>query len=133
LVIGILVAATSTAAVAGLALAAGVIYGTIVAVVPTILGGIVVVVVLTRRHPHAASFEAVQHDLSVIFASVVVALDLVVIVYWLALGGWTAQLLVALAVLLIVDVAVAAMLHPARRSVARAWVEGERRRRSAAA
>ncbi len=122
LLIGILLAVGSSAAVAVLALAAGIIYGTIVAVVPSVLGGIVVVVVLSRRHPRPASLDAVGKDLAMVFAAVVVALDLVVIVYWLALGGWTAQLLVALMALLIIDAAVAAILHPARRSIARAWV-----------
>jgi hypothetical protein len=108
--------------VAAIALATGVIYGAIVAVVPTVLGGFVVVVVLIRRHRHPASFEEVHQDLGVVFASVVVAL--VVLVPWLALGGWTSQMLVLLMALLLIDVAAAAVLQPARRSIARAWVEG---------
>jgi hypothetical protein len=110
--------------VAAVALAVGIIYGAVVAVVPTVLGGFVVVVVLIHRHPHPASFEDVHQDLGVVFASVVVALDVVVLVWWLLLGGWTSQVLVLLVALLLIDVAAAALLIPARRSIARAWVEG---------
>jgi hypothetical protein len=124
LVAGVLLAMSAGPVVAAIALATGVIYGAIVAVVPTVLGGFVVVVVLIRRHPHPASFEEVHQDLGVVFASVVVALDLVVLVPWLVLGGWTSQMLVLLMALLLIDVAAAAVLQPARRSIARAWVEG---------
>lgn len=106
-----------------IAIATGVIYGAIVAVVPTVLGGIVVVVVLLRRHPHPASFEGVHHDLGVVFAGVVVALDLVVLVPCLLLLGWTSGLLLLLAALLLIDAATGAVLQPARRSITRAWVE----------
>lgn len=124
LVIGILVAASSSPAVAAIALAVGIIYGTIVAVVPTVLGGFVVVVVLIRRHPQPASFNAVHKDLGVVFASVVVALDLIVVVYWLTLGGSLSQVILALVALLLIDAAAAALLKPARTSIARTWVEG---------
>lgn len=122
MVVGVVVAASSSPAVAAMALAVGIIYGTIVAVVPTVLGGFVVVVVLTRRHPRPASFNAVYKDLAVVFASVILALDLVVLVYWLTLGGSLSQVLVALAVLLLIDVATAALLMLARTSIARTWV-----------
>lgn len=113
-------------ALAAAAMAVGAVYGTIVAIVPTVLGSFVVVVVLTRRNPHPASFDGVHRDLAVVFAAVVAALDLVVLVYWLMLGGSLSEMLVALAALLVVDAAVAAMLKPAHTSIARAWVEGSR-------
>lgn len=124
LVAGVLLAMSTGPLVVPMALAAGIIYGTVVAVVPTVLGGFVVVVVLMRRHPHPASFEEVHEALGVVFASLVVALDLVVLVCWLVLGGWTSQALVLLVALLLIDIAAAALLIPARRSIARAWVEG---------
>jgi hypothetical protein len=124
LVIGTLLAIGTGPALAAVALAVGIIYGTIVAIVPTVIGSLVVAVVLVRRHPHPASSDGVHRDLALVFAAVVAALDLVVVAYWLTLGGSLSEMLVALAVLLLVDAAVAAMLKPARTSIARAWVEG---------
>ena len=97
----------------------------LVAVVPALLGGFVVLVVLRLRHPHPASFRTVHQDLGVVFASVVVALDLVVLVWWIALGGLTSQVLALLVALLLIDTAAAAVLTPARRSISRAWSSGE--------
>ena len=122
--VGILLAASAGPAFAAIALVTGVVYGAFVAVVPTVVGGLVVIVVLLRRHPRPASADAVSRDLGVVFASVVVALDLVVLVPWLVLGGVTMQLLAVLAALLLVDVAAAAVLKPARTSITRAWVGG---------
>ncbi len=122
LVIGTLLAVSTGPALAALALAVGTVYGAIVAIVPTVLGSLVVVVVLIRRHPHPASSDGVHRDLAVVFAAVVAVLDLAVLVYWLALGGSLSEMLAALAALLLVDAAVAAMLKPARTSIARAWV-----------
>jgi hypothetical protein len=121
-VIGIVLAIGTAPALVVFALALGMVYGAILAVVPSVLGGAAVVVVLTRRHPRPASFARVQKELGVVFASVVVALDVVVLVYWLMLGGSLSQLAVELAALLLVDAAVAAMLKPARASIACGWV-----------
>lgn len=123
LVIGILLAIGTAPALAALALATGIVYGTIVAVVPTVLGSLVVVIVLIRRHPHPASSDGVHRDLTVVFAAVVAALDFVVLVYWLTLGGSLSQMLVALAALLLIDAAIAAVLKRARTSIAQKWVE----------
>ena len=106
--------------IVGLAAFGGLFYGAVVAVVPTVLGGIAVVVVLCLRHPAPASYEAVVHDLTVAFAAVVVVLDLVVLVWWAALGG-LATLHVVVAVLAAVDGATVLMLKPARASIARGW------------
>jgi hypothetical protein len=124
LLAGILMAASAGPALAAVALVTGVVYGALFAVVPTVVGGLVVVVVLIRRHPRPASADEVHRDLGVVFASVVVALDLVVLVPWLVLGGLTMQLLAVLGALLLVDVAAAAVLKPARTSITRAWVGG---------
>lgn len=104
-----------------LATVASVFYGALVAVVPTALGGLAVVVVLSRRHPRPASFEAVRRDLGVVFAAVVGVLDVAVLALWVVLGGWS-TVAVVLLVVLIVDAVVALMLKPARASLARAWV-----------
>jgi hypothetical protein len=120
--VGILLAASAGPAFAAIAPVTGVVYGALVAVVPTVVGGLVVVAILINRHPRPASADPVHRDLGVVFASVVVALDLVVLVPWLLLGGLTMQLLAVLAALLLVDVAAAAVLKPARTSITRAWV-----------
>ena len=120
-VIGLLAGATgSDLYLVGIAVVAGLVYGIAVAAVPTVLGGIAVVVVLGWRHPQPASFEAVRRDLTVLFASVVGLLDLVVLAWWSALGGW-ATLHVVVAVLAVVDAATVPMLKPARTSIARSW------------
>lgn len=120
-IIGLLAGATGGGVyLAGIAALAGVVYGIMAAVVPTVLGGIAVVVVLGRRHPQPASHDAVRRDLTVVFAAVVGLLDLVVLVFWAALGGW-GTLHVAVAVLAVIDVATVPMLKPARASLARAW------------
>ncbi|HUQ63907.1 MAG TPA: hypothetical protein VM121_09140 [Acidimicrobiales bacterium] len=124
-VIGVLVATSAGPALVAIGLAGGVIYGALVAVVPTVLGGFVVVAVLIRRHPHPASLVRVHQDLGVVFASVVIALDLVVLVWWIALGGLTSQVLVLLMALLLIDAAAAAVLTPARRSISQAWSSAE--------
>ena len=126
LVIGIVIAAGGGAEavpLALLALAAGVVYGTVVAVLPTVLGGLAVVVVLARRHPRPADLDAVHRDLGVVFAAVVAVLDAIVVAAWLLLGGLDTVAGVVV-VVLIVDAVVALMLKFARTSIARAWVEG---------
>jgi len=123
LVAGLLLVVGEGPIVAALSLVAGAFYGAVVAILPTVLGGFVVVVVLVRRHPHPASSEEVHQDLGVVFASVVLALDLVVLVFWLVLGGWTVQMLLLVAALLLIDAAAGAVLVPARRSISRVWVE----------
>lgn len=125
MVIGVLVATSAGPAMLPFGVAAGIFYGALVAVVPTVFGGLAVVMVLLHRHPHPASFLRVYRDLGVVFASVLVALDLVVLVWWIALGGLTSQVLVLLVVLLLINAAAAAVLTPARRSISRAWSSGE--------
>lgn len=121
-VIGLLAGATgSDLFVVGVAVLAGLVYGIATAAVPTVLGGIAVVVVLEWRHPQPASFEAVHRDLTVLFAAVIGLLDLVVLAWWAALGGWTTLHVVVL-VMAVVNAATALMLTPARASIARAWV-----------
>ena len=120
-VIGLLAGATgSDLYLAGIAALAGLVYGIAAAAVPTVLGGIAVVVVLGRRHPQPASYEAVRRDLTVLFAAVVGLLDLVVLAWWAALGGW-ATLHVVVAAMAVVNAATVLMLKPARTSIARAW------------
>lgn len=81
---------------------AGVFYGLLVAFVPTVLGGLAVVVVLSRRHPPPASFDLVYRDLGVIFVAVVALLDVAVLAIWVRLGGLSTVHLV-LGVVLVVD------------------------------
>lgn len=119
--IGLLAGATGGGLfLAGIAALAGLVYGIAAAAIPTVLGGIAVVVVLGWRHPQPASYDAVRRDLTVVFAAVVGLLDLVVLALWAALGGW-ATLLVVVAVMVVINAATGLMLKPARTSIARAW------------
>lgn len=121
LIIGLLAGATGGGVyLMSIAVLAGLVYGIAAAAVPTMLGGVAVVVVLGWRHPCPAFQEAVRRDLTVVFGAVVGLLDLVVLVCWAALGGW-ATLHVVAAVLVAIDAATVLMLRPARTSIARAW------------
>ena len=45
-------------------------YGAVLAIVPSVVGGLVVTEVIRRRHPEPASPAAVRHDLGLIIAAV---------------------------------------------------------------
>ncbi len=102
---------------------AGLFYGVLVAILPTVVGGLAVVAVLHRRHPRPASFEAIQRDLAIVFGAVVAVLDIAVLALWVLLGGWDTLGGVAV-VLVVLNALVCLVLVPARSSIARAWVGG---------
>lgn len=68
----------------------GGILGTLVALVPSLLGACAVTEVIRRRHPVAASTDDVRRDLDIVFATVAVAINaasLVAIVAYSDPGG----------------------------------------------
>ena len=106
---------------------AGLFYGLAVAVIPSALGAAAAVAVLVRRHPEPASYRAVRRDLAIVSTAVIGVLDLAVLIWWVALGGLR-ELAGPVAVLAAVNLVTAAVLIPARNSIARAWTgeAGER-------
>jgi hypothetical protein len=107
---------------------AGSFYGLAVALVPTLLGAVVVAAGISRRHPHPASEEAVQGDLIWLFFGLVGALNLLVFLLVLASGEGPAYIGGVIITLLVLDAFAAAMLHWAARHLSRAWAGSPERR-----
>ncbi len=97
------------------------IIGAIVALLPSLLGGLFVSVVIEGRHPRPADEDAVRRDLSRLFADVVALLDVVVIAA-VASGGESLNSVASLLAFLVPgNAAVGALLCPAGQSISREW------------
>lgn len=97
----------------------GVIIGAIVAVVPSVPGGLLVSLVLERRHPHEASREVVERDLNLMFAGVVGVLDAALLLAMFLAGNGLSTLVRAMPVVLLANACVGLMLWRARASITR--------------
>ena len=115
-VIGLLAGGT----MALLVLLYGGLIGLLVAVAPSLVGGLVCTIVLRRRHPTGHS-RHVKRDLAWLFAVIVGTLDGILLVYFLLLGADGSYLAGALLAMAVVNACVAAVLYPARASIARLW------------
>jgi hypothetical protein len=101
----------------------GIVIGAVVAIVPTAIGGAVVVAIMASRDPGPASEEAARRDLSLLFLAVIGILDVAAVALLASLDGWDAILLEG--PLVIVGTAcVAGMLWRARSSIIRGWAGG---------
>lgn len=101
--------------------ALGAFFGALVALVPSVVGGLVVTVVIEGRHPKPAAAEAVEHDLTVLFGAVVGALHALAVGVALAYGASLLEIARALPYVGYLDLCVAVMLRWARASLTRAW------------
>ena len=99
---------------------AGFLFGAACAILPTLIGAVVVTTVLWKRHPQPSSFEAVERDLTVVFAAVVGVFDAVLLVPT-ALTGSLGDVAVGLAFVAFVNACMVPILRRARRSIARGW------------
>lgn len=99
----------------------GVELGLLFAVVPTVFGGLALVVLLKYRHPRPASPEAVRRDLTVFLAGVVVLFDALVLLKMVVDDD---DIVDALPYLLVATVCVVLMLWRARSSIAEGWTDG---------
>ena len=97
----------------------GVVIGAIVAVIPSVPGGLVVSLVLERRHRHETSREALEQDLNLMFFGVVGVLDATLLLAMFLLGNGLSTLVSALPVVLLAHACVAVMLWRARASITR--------------
>lgn len=100
----------------------GAIVGSAVAIVPSVVGGLVLTGVIRRRHPQPASEEAVRRDLERMFQAVAVVLNAGLLAA-LATGDGVSALISALPSLAAGNACVALMLCRARAPIGRAWSE----------
>ena len=100
----------------------GVIIGAIVAVVPSVPGGLVVALVLERRHRDATSREAVERDLTVMLSGVVGVLDAALLLAMFLAGNGLSTLVRAMPLVLLANACVGVMLWRARASIARLFL-----------
>lgn len=100
-------------------------YGSIVgapaALVPAGIGGLLVVDVIPRRHPHPSSEKAVVHDLSVLFCSLVGCLNVVFLLAVLAFTDDRSLIGRLLPSIAVANACVAFMLYRARTAIASEW------------
>ncbi len=101
----------------------GAIVGAVVALIPTLIGAAFVTDLLRQRHPHPASDEIVQRDLTQVFGVVVAVLDVIVLVALIASGADLSSAAIALPLIIIGNACVVLMLRRARRSIGRLWLE----------
>lgn len=99
----------------------GAIVGALVALVPAGIGGLLVVDVIPRRHPHPSSREAVEHDLGVLFCSLVGCLNVVFLLAVLAFTDDRSLIVRLLPSIAVANACVAFMLYRARRAIASGW------------
>jgi hypothetical protein len=101
----------------------GCVAGAIVALLPTLIGGLLVMAVLGQRHLHPASEVSVERDLTGVFAVVVATLNVILLVAVLASGGDLSSAVTSLLLLVVGNACAALMLWRARRSISRLWLE----------
>jgi hypothetical protein len=99
----------------------GGVAGAIVAILPTLIGGVLVMTVLRQRHPHPASEASIERDLTGVFAVVVATLDVILLVALLASGADFSSAVTSLLLLMTGNACVVLMLWRARRSISRLW------------
>lgn len=97
----------------------GVIIGAIVAVVPSVPGGLLVSLVLERRHRYGASREAVERDLNLMLSGVVGMLDAALLLTMFLAGDGLSTLVRAMPLVLLANACVGVMLWRARASISR--------------
>ena len=103
--------------------AIGGVAGAVVALLPTLIGGLLVMAVLRRRHPHPASEASVERDLTGVFAVVVATLDVILLVAVAASGGDFSSAVISVLLLVVGNACVVLMLWRARMSISRLWLE----------
>ncbi len=101
----------------------GGVAGAIVALLPTLIGGLLITAVLARRHPQPTSEASVRRDLTGIFAAVVAVLDVILLVALVAGGDGFSSAAIAVPLIAVGNACVVVMLRRARTSISRLWVE----------
>lgn len=131
-VVGALIGAVSdvefdgAGALAVIATAIGAGYGTVFAIVPSVVGGLVVTEVTRRRHPQPASPPAVRRDLGIMFASVALLMNAIFFPAMFVTADENAPIGAYLVGLLAANVAGAPVLWWARSSITKSWAGSSR-------
>ena len=97
----------------------GLIIGAIVAVVPSVPGGLLVSLVLERRHRHGPTREAVERDLNFMLSGVVGVLNAALLPPMFLAGNGLSTLVRSMPLVLLVNACVGLMLWRARSSITR--------------
>lgn len=113
------------AALVAITTALGVVYGAVFAIVPAVVGGLVVTEVTRRRHPQPASPPAVRRDLGLMILAVVILTNAVFIPIFVT-GDENTPIGAYLAGMLAANVAGGPVLWWARSSITRAWAGASR-------
>ena len=106
-----------------IAVVIGGVAGALVALLPTLIAGLLVTTVLRQRHPHPVSATSVERDLTGVSAAVVAVLDVILLVGVLASGADFASTVISLLLLVLGNACVVLMLWRARRSISRLWLD----------
>ena len=117
---------TEPAPALGLTLAgavAGCVTGAVVALLPTVVGAVLITAVLGRRHPNPAAEADVERDLTGVFGAVVAVLDVILLLALLAGGDGLTSAAIAVPFIVVGNAFVVLMLGRARMSISRLWVE----------
>lgn len=101
----------------------GTVLGAIVAILPSVLGGLLVTEVIRHRHPQPSMAGPVRRDLGLIFYGLVSLLNAGVLLAILVYGTGVASRASGLPYLMVADACVALMLHRARGSISHAWAK----------
>ena len=104
----------------------GAVLGSIVAVVPSLVGAAIVTELISTRHPDPVSEDVVQGDLRLIFGVIIAVLNGGSLLAVAVASGRPSAIVGWLPFLLLIDAAAVPMLWRARRSIARSWFETSR-------
>jgi hypothetical protein len=99
----------------------GAVVGTIVAVIPTLIGAMFVTDLLTRRPPERCAPEDVRRDLTGVFRAVAAVLDVIVVMVLIASRADVAAIAVAVPFVVAGNICAGLMLHRAGNSITRLW------------
>lgn len=110
----------------GFTAAIGAAYGAVFAIVPAVVGGLVVTEVTRRRHPQPASPPEVRRDLGIMFASVALLMNAIFFPAIFVTADEYAPIGAYLVGLLAANLAGAPVLWWARSSITKSWTGSSR-------
>jgi hypothetical protein len=113
------------AALIAIATLIGVAYGAVFAVLPTVVGSLVVTEVTRRRHPQPAAPAAVRRDLGLMFAAVAVLTNAIFIPIFVT-GDQNGAIAPYLVGLVVANLAGAPVLWLARSTITKSWAGSSR-------
>ena len=104
----------------------GVVLGSIVAVIPSLLGAAIVTEAISSRHPDPVSEDEVQGDLRLMIGAIIAVLEGVMLLAISVSSGETSSMVAWLPFLAVINAAMVPMLWRSRRSLGHLWFEATR-------